>query len=547
MKYALALCAVSVFAVGCSGDDEMPGKPLTLGAIVDQTGNNSELSWLTAVEFATNQWNEALVAEGITSFHFRNSVQNSENDVAGGENSRAIARIREAVLDGAKAASIDTTQIAEEVNKPKNMNQFLIPMQCSSCTGGSFLSPTSAAVAGDDQLTASRRNSDFWMSRTIMSTGLQAQVVSQLIRASARGCPTCLPGDINGDGFLKVVNFGSNEAFGSATTTAVATELLKLYTPEQRRLIHFERFLHDNKTDPRDIDFVGAVTRLTNATNEDLPPADGTTASVNAHLFATDPGVSPNDGAPDFITVATFGRNDVAYITEIRNRGIAGYGSGPESTMRSLHFQTFRFSSNLLSLGELAEGEVGVSHVVLDGPGGDKFAADFQAKYGIVPVYRDSIYYDNAMTMLTALFTAMQGVDNNPDALDGAMVRRVMPCSSIGSARLIPATCTPVPPATICAARPDLDCPAGDNITAYGPGVEGIRTAIRAIQANQPIEYTGASGPVDYDIAGNVKNKVANYTVQNGRYVDLAQFDCVASNLCVCQPGSGVGECPVPQ
>ncbi|MEZ0313224.1 MAG: ABC transporter substrate-binding protein [Myxococcota bacterium] len=535
MKYSLALL-VALSAIGCSSDSE-PGTPVVLGAVIDQTGNNSELSWLQAVELALGQFNDALAAEGQTGFHFKLSPQNSENDVVGGADSRAINRIRDTVRDGARAATIDTTQIAEEANKPGVTDELQIPMQCSSCTGGSFLSAT-ASVPTDADLQASRRNSQFWMSRTIMSTGLQAQVVAQLIRASPNG------GDVNGDGIIKVQTYGSDEAFGQATTTAVATELLKLVPRDQQSRVVFERKLHNNAQDPRDIDFSTDIDGMLDAQNVDLTPTNGNYPN-NPHFNTNPPptgqtALPPPEpdllpAQPDYIAVATFGRNDVQFITNIKGRNLPGLGS----SIRVVHFQTFRFSSNLLVLGELAEGEIGVSHVVKDGPTGDQFATDFQAKFGLVPVYRDAIYYDNAMTMLLGMFTAMQDAAA-PDQITGVQVRNAMPCSSVNAARAYAPTCTPVPPATTCVARPETSCPAGADITPVGPGIDNIRIAIRTIQARQPIEYTGASGPVDYDALGNIKNRVALFTVRGGRYEDIATFDCVNSNTCPCISG----ECP---
>ncbi len=535
MKHVLALAAVSVFAVGCNNDSD--GPTVVIGAVIDQTGNNSELSWIQAIELAADQFNDALEAEGITDYRFAINSQNSENDVVGGSDSRAIRRIRDAIDRGAKAAALDTTQIAEEANKPANTDSFQIPLQCSSCTGGGFLNATNATPT-DLDLQASRRNAEFWMSRTIMSTALQAQVVSQLIRASVSPV-SGLAGDLNNDGIVKVVNFGSDEAFGQSTTTAVATELLKLVPVSDQSKVQFERRLHPNAQDARDIDFVAEISAMLDTTNPDMVP-NGSGLYPNNPQFNPPAGggaaITPDasntaDKAPDFITMASFGRNHVAFVDAFKSSPPPGLGD----TLRVIHFQAFRFSSNLLVLGELAEGETGVSHAVTDGVQGDQFAEDFRAKFGLVPVYRDAIYFDNAMTLILATFRAIQDAAD-PSAVAGAAIRDFMPCSSATAARRYAPTCTPTPPAASCVARPSTACdPDGPGgVVQVGPGVENIRAAIRAIQQRQGIEYTGASGPVDYDALGNIKNKVSNFVVQGGRYVDLAKFDCVSANTCPC-------------
>ena len=178
-------------------------------------------------------------------------------------------------------------------------------------------------------------------------------------------------------------------------------------------------------------------------------------------------------------------------------------------TTKVFHFQTFRFSNNLIALGARAEGEEGVSHVVIDGEAGAMFKRAFKSEYSVPPVYRDSIYYDNAATLMLATLMAQKDL---PVALDvnGAQIRDVLPCTS---------AITP-------------ECTHGAIAEPILPGVDGFRAAIRDIISSVPIDYIGASGPVDYDANRNVRQKVANYKVVNGQYVDQAVYDCVAGNDC---------------
>ncbi|MEZ0314167.1 MAG: hypothetical protein ACAI38_20535 [Myxococcota bacterium] len=498
---------------------------MTFGVLIDQTGNNAEFSWISVAELAVLQMNEALQAEGgYKNFRFALNVQNSENDVAGGYDSRAMGRLRDIAASGAFGSIVDTTQVSEESNKPINGPALGLVMQCSSCTGGSFLNATST-VADNPDLQASRRNADHWMQRTIMNTGSLAIVVAQMIY----GMPN--HGDLNGDGIIKLAAFASDESFGQSTSLAAITELKKKFTAQELiDKVRFERVLHVNANDLREIPFAAHLEQLNNSTNENMPPSSATfgATNINAHLFGTAFESQVTDGAPDLIAEATFARNGVQFVTDFKTQY-------PGSSTKIIHFHTFRFSSNLLPLGELAEGEFGASHAIIDGEPGEMFKAAFKEQYGLLPVYRDSIYYDNAVTMMLATLIALSPghPGYNPDlpatGITGAMVKEVFPCTSTNAARLI-------------TTRPELVCPEGAPEPIV-PSVDGFRLAVRTIAAGLPIEYTGASGPIDYDALGNVKGKVASYQVVNGTYEDTALFDCIASATCACTEGI-VNECP---
>lgn len=528
--FILSLLALtSLLGSGCGETDDHP--KVIIGAVIDQTGNNSELSWISAVQLAMVQMNEALAAEGdFKDFRFKLDLQNSENDVVGGPDSRAMVRLRGIAERGAIASILDTTQVAEEANKPSN--NYGMAMQCSSCTGGAFLN-AATNLPNDLELQASRRNADHWMQRTIMSTGSLAVVIAQMIY----GMPN--HGDLNGDGIIKLAGYGSDESFGQSSSLAALTELKKKF-PAGDRHIRFERILHVNSNDLRDIPFNDHLRKFTDNNNDSWPPADATVNSPNGHLFgvadneldvaAYDPGHTipgVQDGPADFIAVATFARNGVQLVNDFETGGFADKGT------QIIHFHTFRFSSNLLPLGSLAEGQFGASHVILDGDSGQKFKDGFKQEFGLLPVYRDSIYYDNAVTMMLATLLAFanpQNADVTRESITGAMVRDVFPCTSANAAKNI-------------TTRPDLVCPAGD-VTEIVPTVESFREAIRVIRAGGAIDYRGASGPVDYDALGNVKTKVASYKVIGGVFQDTASYDCITSAACACTAGSDFGECP---
>ncbi len=60
-------------------------------------------------------------------------------------------------------------------------------------------------------------------------------------------------------------------------------------------------------------------------------------------------------------------------------------------------------------------------------------------------------------------------------------------------------------------------------------GVDGMRQAIRAIKAGQPINYDGASGPVDFNAYGDVRSGLSRNQVQGGQWVTSQVYDCTES------------------
>jgi ABC-type branched-subunit amino acid transport system substrate-binding protein len=199
------------------------------------------------------------------------------------------------------------------------------------------------------------------------------------------------------------------------------------------------------------------------------------------------------DGAPDAVVIANFAQQQAAFVKAYRQGGY---------TTRLLHYHTFRISSALQALGSLADGAEGVSHVLLDnGTSGEVFAQEYEARYGIPVVYRDAIYYDNAMTLLLA--TVIAAIDlPDPLAVTGAQVRDAMKKTSD---------------------------PLG---TVIGTGPEEFARAVELIAEGKAINYEGASGPMDYDANGNILNRLAQYRAANGQFTDVAKFDCVKDSLC---------------
>jgi hypothetical protein len=161
---------------GCSETSQQPqGNVITIGAVIDRSGNNAEPSWGDALLLAERQMNEALLAAGHDKVRFHVSLSDSRNDPV-----TAVARASQLVREqGARALIMDTSQNAVAVNvlhyDADPNNDLRVPIQCSGCTAGSINNPT--AMNADPVQQAASRNGQKWMFRTVMSTKLVALLI----------------------------------------------------------------------------------------------------------------------------------------------------------------------------------------------------------------------------------------------------------------------------------------------------------------------------------------------------------------------------------
>lgn len=459
----LACLLAAIALTGCGRPSQGPTKTITLGAVIDRTGINSEPSWADAIKLAERNANAGLrKAPVLNDLRFSVVLADSAN-----EPSVALNRCVEMVQSqGARALIVDTSQVDVAVNRTAYdddpSNDLNVPIQCGSCTSGSV----NNKLANDpDPITqAALRNELGWNFRSIMSTKLISQVLIRLMLAHQNG-------DANGDGKFKIAYLASDEVFGRGAVKDLKTYAQQLH-PTPAPII--EELYHPRDADPNSYDWAGATKLLT----------DNQTAGAT-------------DGVPDAIVVANFAQQQAAFVKAYRQGGYP---------IKLLHYHTFRISSALQSLGSLGDGVEGVSHVLLDnGASGETFVQEYEERYSVPVVYRDAIYYDNAMTLMLAAVIAAVKLED-PTQVTGAQIRDAMHKTSD---------------------------PAGEVI---GTGPEEFARAVALIAEGKPINYEGASGPMDYDANGNVLDRLAQYRAEGGLFVDVAKFDCVKDPLCPQMP-----------
>jgi ABC-type branched-subunit amino acid transport system substrate-binding protein len=450
----LVLPVLVVLTQGCGTSAPQALGTVSLGAVIDMTGNNSEPSWADAIRLAERNANAGLKKSGLLpELRFKINFADSVN-----EPSIAVTRSAELVAEGAKALITDTSQVDVEIHKTfydaDPSNDLNVPIECGSCTSGTINNPAAVNANPVDQLAL--RNPSRWNFRSIMSTRLISQVLVNLM----------LKENVGADGKFKISYLGSDETFGRGAVKDVKEFAAKLFTASTPII---EEIYHPRDADPNSYDWAARAKEMTdNITN----------------------GVT--DAFPDAVVIANFAQQQAAFVKAFRQGGY---------TTKLMHFHTFRISAALQSLGSLGDGAEGVSHVLIDGQAGQAFSDDYFERYGIPIVYRDAIYYDNATTLLLATVIASAHLPD-PSQVTGAQIRDAMF---------------------------KLSVPTGERI---GPGADEFARAVKLIVEGKDINYAGASGPMDFDPNGNILDRLAQYRAENGLFIDVAKFDCIASDAC---------------
>ncbi len=456
------LLAAALLAAGCSRP--LPGSAVTLGAIIDTTGTNAEPGWREAVLLAERDMNAALrSSDAFEDLRFDIIVSDSGNDPT-----LATTRARELVQErGARALILDSSEDAVAVNRMQYdfdaSNDLNVPLQCSGCTASRINNPT--ATDGDAIRQEALRNGKQWLFAGIMSSAQVSLVVVREFVKDRSG--SCRDGDCNADSVFKVVTYGANDLEGKDTAAAFL-KYANLFHPSPPPLL--EQLFHARDADTSSYDWKEDLQKLVNADDD-----------THAGAIAL----------PDLISISTYAQYYVPIVRLF-----------PASTSKIRFVQTegFRTESVLDSLGSIAEGREGVSHVVLmDDASGQIFRERFLAQTGQEPGYRTAHYYDNAVTLMLAALVAIQ-TSGDAAGLTGAQVRQGLLT---------------------------LGAPDGEVVRT---GPDALARAVALLREGARINYEGASGPMDYDAQQTVKNLLSRYRAEGGRYVDLAVYDCVASS-----------------
>ncbi len=452
---------MSLLACGPAADTK---NHIVVGAVLDRTGINSELSWGDALTLATSHVNRAMTELGYKNLAFKMPIRDSAGIAASAvDESQKLVNV-----DGAKALLLASSDEDLTVNKTYYdsdvTNDLNVPLLCSSCTSSSMNLPTT--VNADTVVQLASRNSLKWNFRGIMSTKLIAKVLAGMVLQG---------GDSNGDGKLKVAFYAVNDSFGTGSMKDLDAEI-KLQLPGSGLKVPYtmEQMVHPREVDTNSYNWANDVSKLVDTYND--------TTMLN-------------DGLPDIVVSSNLVLQESAFTR--------AYAES-RTTIRLLHFHTMRASSALRAIAQLAEGQEGVSHLLIEhDASGDTMKAEYETAFGTPIVYRDPIYYDSGIVMLLGILKATMALDD-PSTVTGVQVRDGLIANAAGR--------------------------VGGTIIRTGK--DEMKKAIEELKAGRPINYEGAAGPVDMDDNFNIRSKLARYKVVDGVFVDQATYDCVSSTDC---------------
>src|SRR5262249_54215254 len=144
----------------------------------------------------------------------------------------------------------------------------------------------------------------------------------------------------------------------------------------------------------------------------------------------------------------------------------------------------------------------GTSYVAYErNASGQVFATEQQQRTMWAPAAYEAQAYDAMTVSLLAVVKAAQALD------DPSMVTPTQVRDALGQ----------------------MNDPTGQMVRT---GPTELKTAVQLIAAGMPINYDGASGPVDFDAVGDVRSRAVTWTITGGQFVETALFDCISSNDC---------------
>jgi hypothetical protein len=464
-------CLSLVFVAGCSSEPEDDTAPIHMGATFSRTGVSAVSTWGDALRLAARDASDGLRQAGFPTgakLRFDTMIADTRNDVA-----FTVAGATELVKQqGAKlivnGTSSDTVALSKLAYDADLTNDIDVPIVCVACSSPALHNPE--AMNMDAEVQAANRNSAGWVFGLAMSSLPQAHVLWNILVDTTPAGNS--PGDLNGDGRVKISTIALDDAFGTGFQNAME-EVVRQQSPAAV----FEKTRHAKDANPDNYDWSSAINLLT----------DSLTERVDEEPVG--------DVTPDVIIEFTFPQFSLALVKAY------------SSTIPFMHTHSMRERTVVLSAEGRLEGQQGTSYLPSDGPSGEFFDEHFR---DIIEISRqsqwDSAVYDGAFMFALA---TLKAIKENPDLVD--------PTSVTGAA--------------IRDAMKELNV-QGEEIERIGVGPDEFAKGVIAINEGRPINYDGASGPCDFDAYGRAKNRISHWRVSDGQATDVGVYDCVADESC---------------
>lgn len=245
--------------------------------------------------------------------------------------------------------------------------------------------------------------------------------------------------------------------------------------------------------------FTGTIVPAATAGYPGTDPTKLVLAQINGASEASDPAAYPSydadmaslaAGNPDYILVYVLPGFAAGIVKSYANANMVSKPvmAHSASSMRAIIVQ---------QVGDGANGQEGIGNEVYQANGsGTAFKADFQVATGAPPAGYDSNVYDAVVTSMLGVLKAALPLAH-PEEVTTSEVR---------------------------AALDNINVPGADVV---GSGTTEFVKAIDAIGAGKDFNYDGASGPVDFDMVGNVRGNVAVWKIASQKFTSAQVWDCV--------------------
>jgi ABC-type branched-subunit amino acid transport system substrate-binding protein len=478
-KISLWATAVSL---GCGGGGESTDAPkatptvtIPLGAVLDRSGVYGGGSWDDAADLAVEHMNAALVQ---TNHPVRFALTHSDST---GVPAVAAARATELVAAGAKALVIDVSpndlEILARQYGTDELAKLNVPLVGIAVTSPLANNPNACKTGTKpDCTTGLDENGDNAYTRALRD----AEHWNYRTNANTTQQANVIAKVAQTKGMVtkKATVLYSNDGYGTGAQpgTVAALKAVGYTVVESVKICAVVDTTCTEAVGPNEMAKYNAWVA------QALDNMTGTTA----------------DAVPDVIVVQATPTYMVGVIRAYKQ-------VIPAPTVPLIHCAALRTMRVLSGLGSDADGSEGVGPVAADGIPGQTFQAAYQAKYGIQLNNYDNNNYDAATLTMLASLIAAQGFPD-PSTITGADVRTAL--------------------AT-------LSTPGG---LVVGTGTAEFVKAINAIALASPINYEGASGPLDFDANNQVVNRVVHFKIIGTTFTDLSVYDCVADPSCPLAP-----------
>lgn len=382
--FGLLACAV----IGCSDTEPKETSEIRMGATISRTGPSAVHTWGNSLELAAADATEGLALAGFpteSNIVFKAVIADSKNN-AEVTVPRAIELAQE---DGVKMILNGTSNDSLALNKlaydDDDDNDLDVPIICVACSSPSHHNPD---AKNEDKATQDAfRNVDGWHFGLSMSSLPQSQVLWNIIKDKTPKGNT--PGDLNGDGVVKISTIAIDDAFGTGFQNALE-EVALAGDPD----LIYEKTTHPKNADVNQYDWDEAVGEL-----------------INSSTGGTE------DVEPDVLVEFTFPNFSLAIVKS--------YAQG-DTQLPFLHTHSMRERTIILSAENLLDDHEGTSYLPSDGKSGEAFNKRFLDVFETKRQSQwDAHVYDGGILFALGALKATMGMDD-PTEVKGAAIRDAM-------------------------------------------------------------------------------------------------------------------------